>query len=510
MAVYKTNEELQRYLSDLGVSSQYTQQGNNLISTQGGGQFKMTEQGFEEITAPTPQGVAAIPTRSPRDVLFDEEQDRIKTAEDTAKTDRERQNEIQRQALEAELSRIEAETQNRIQEQQQIGTENLAKARGINIRAGLAGSPFAESLKGRVSAETEKAITTERQRGEQLRAGATGTFNTNVQKIEENYNARLAKIQEAQSGLFSKQAELDEQERTEALADFDALAKSGQVDFEKFKGSELLEGYSQQTGKSVQELELRFNANLPKSEASDFRWGKNGEAYQYNRITGEFVRRPDLDEGGGTGFDGKVQMLGDQIFIVPDQFTYDPNDTRSRAEQLKDQLVPYGSTGQFKKGEAEEQAISPYQEERSVRTVQSIDELLPKVNSTTVGIGSLLSNIPGTAAANFAAELDTLKSNIAFGELTAMREASKTGGALGQVSDKEGQLLESSLGALSTKQSPENFKQQLQKIKDSINRWREAVGSQPIGGASEVKSEVYTTSDGVEYIKGEDGLYYPK
>lgn len=122
-------------------------------------------------------------------------------------------------------------------------------------------------------------------------------------------------------------------------------------------------------------------------------------------------------------------------------------------------------------GESKFSDISNYQLERADRNLNSVDELFGKVSISTVGIGGLSSIIPGTPAADFKAELNTLKSNIAFGELTAMREASKTGGALGQVSDQEGARLEAALGALSTNQSPENFKEQLQKIKDSINRW---------------------------------------
>ncbi|MFA6897249.1 MAG: hypothetical protein WCQ96_03115 [Patescibacteria group bacterium] len=131
---------------------------------------------------------------------------------------------------------------------------------------------------------------------------------------------------------------------------------------------------------------------------------------------------------------------------------------------------------------SEEGSISSYQVERARRTVQSVDNLLGKVSVFTTGYGSLLSGIPTTDARNFKAELETLKSNIAFSELTAMREASKTGGALGQVSDREGKLLESALGALDTGQSPENFKKNLQQIKDSINNWISASQSSSYNG----------------------------
>lgn len=124
---------------------------------------------------------------------------------------------------------------------------------------------------------------------------------------------------------------------------------------------------------------------------------------------------------------------------------------------------------------------SQYQINANQRILQSIDELLPRVNGSIVGpAGLTMSFIPGTDAYNFKAELQTLKSNITFGALTAMREASKTGGALGQVSDAENKLLGATLGALDMGQSPTNFMAQLQKIRDSINRWNNAaMGNMP-------------------------------
>ena len=50
-----------------------------------------------------------------------------------------------------------------------------------------------------------------------------------------------------------------------------------------------------------------------------------------------------------------------------------------------------------------------------------------------------------------------------------------SGGALGNVSDYEGRLLQSALGALDMVQSPENFQEQLRKINGSITRWNAAV-----------------------------------
>ena len=119
--------------------------------------------------------------------------------------------------------------------------------------------------------------------------------------------------------------------------------------------------------------------------------------------------------------------------------------------------------------------ISPYQQERITRNLNSIDDLVGQVSGWTTGMGSLIAAIPGTPAADFRADVNTLSANIAFGELTAMREASKTGGALGQVSERELALLEAALGSLDRAQSPEQFKKSLDTVKASIERWQAAV-----------------------------------
>lgn len=153
---------------------------------------------------------------------------------------------------------------------------------------------------------------------------------------------------------------------------------------------------------------------------------------------------------------------------------------------------------------------SSYLANLNSRTLQSIDELLPQVSYKTVGAGSLLSNLPNTPARNFEAQVKTLKASIAFGELQAMRQASKTGGALGNVALGELELLENSLGALDTMQSPENFKAQLNKIKTSLNKWNQAVakenktsvksGGSPITGMSDRQAvEFALKSAGKDY-----------
>ena len=118
---------------------------------------------------------------------------------------------------------------------------------------------------------------------------------------------------------------------------------------------------------------------------------------------------------------------------------------------------------------------STYSVDTANRMLAAVNDLLPRVSNVTVGAGSLASFVPGSSAADFQADLKTLQANIAFNALQAMREASKSGGALGQVSERELALLESTLGALDTAQSPDNFRKNLGNIKDSVRRWQIAV-----------------------------------
>jgi hypothetical protein len=94
------------------------------------------------------------------------------------------------------------------------------------------------------------------------------------------------------------------------------------------------------------------------------------------------------------------------------------------------------------------------------------------------GWQSKLPNAPGSQASDAQAKLNTLKSQVAFGVLQDMRNASKTGGALGAVSDKEGAMLQANIAALENAQSTDQMKESLKKIikysEDAKDRMRGA------------------------------------
>lgn len=91
------------------------------------------------------------------------------------------------------------------------------------------------------------------------------------------------------------------------------------------------------------------------------------------------------------------------------------------------------------------------------------------------GIRGKIPNVPGSAAADAEALLATLKSQVGFGVLQDMRNNSKTGGALGSVSDAEGKRLEANLAALDKAQSLEQFKQSLKAIVEYSDKAKDRV-----------------------------------
>lgn len=127
--------------------------------------------------------------------------------------------------------------------------------------------------------------------------------------------------------------------------------------------------------------------------------------------------------------------------------------------------------------EKKERRVAEKQAQAEIVT-NKIDKALDilKSESFVTGFsGQLLSNIGGTDARNLDAQLKTIRSALAFDSLQKMRENSPTGGALGQVSNIELSLLESSVAALDQAQTAEQLKEQLEEVRRHYENWRGVV-----------------------------------
>lgn len=104
----------------------------------------------------------------------------------------------------------------------------------------------------------------------------------------------------------------------------------------------------------------------------------------------------------------------------------------------------------------------------------AVDEALTKTGGWTATgtAGGILQYLPGSPAFNLARTVDTIKANIGFDRLQEMREASPTGGALGQVAVQELNALQASIASLDVGQKREQLDANLNKITTHYNNWK--------------------------------------
>ena len=135
----------------------------------------------------------------------------------------------------------------------------------------------------------------------------------------------------------------------------------------------------------------------------------------------------------------------------------------------------------------------------------SVGIAMDLISPFTTGFGSYLKVLPESDALSLDKTLETIKANIGFDKLQAMREASPTGGALGQVSNQELSSLQSVFGSLDQSQSDEDLKYNLQRLQHIYNNIIHGVGEHPYqmptrGGTSKSSAGPTTAT------RGEDGV----
>ena len=106
-----------------------------------------------------------------------------------------------------------------------------------------------------------------------------------------------------------------------------------------------------------------------------------------------------------------------------------------------------------------------------------VKEASDLVGIFSTGFAATISGfIGGTPAKNLKTKVDTIAANLSFDTLQAMRDASPTGGALGQVSEREIELLGATVASLDIAQSPAQLRKSLSDIKTHYTNWLGTIG----------------------------------
>jgi len=107
---------------------------------------------------------------------------------------------------------------------------------------------------------------------------------------------------------------------------------------------------------------------------------------------------------------------------------------------------------------------------------------------------TLLGFLPETDARLLGSKVKTIQANLAFDKLQNMRDNSPTGGALGQVSNLELDLLKAAVEDLDPKLGVEAFNAQVVKIANHYNRFKQSLLEQSDYVVDPVTKEIYITS----------------
>ena len=161
-----------------------------------------------------------------------------------------------------------------------------------------------------------------------------------------------------------------------------------------------------------------------------------------------------VDRKTGKPLEGNGLTVEQQIAIRKQEFA--ESEAKRKAGIAEEGLATEATEGKNRDFAAAEAMFASNQ---NIAEVGQIAQRQAGQNLTTGIAGAILSKLkPGSNAANLQANLDTLTADAAFSSLQTMRDNSKTGGALGAISERELTLLGAAQRSLAASQSPEQLK----------------------------------------------------
>lgn len=215
---------------------------------------------------------------------------------------------------------------------------------------------------------------------------------------------------------------------------------------------------------------------------------------------------------GGSIFDNKTgQFINNDTGEVEDSDSMNENEFAQRIYQNKEAYTPeswaaYSKNITTKGARKAAKGLIPVDVAReaevasaqvvadSRRNMDNIDKLISMApNGQYEAVGqAMFSWVPYSEEQSVDNAVDTLKANVAFDRLQKMRDNSKTGGALGQVSEKELRLLEANLASLDP--TSREFKNNLETVRRTYERIID-IEQGPEGGS-------------LNYVTGSGGVLY--
>lgn len=135
--------------------------------------------------------------------------------------------------------------------------------------------------------------------------------------------------------------------------------------------------------------------------------------------------------------------------------------------------------------------------------IGKVDEALKHLGGWTTGVkGAVTSKVPGSESYVLGRTIDTIKANLGFDTLAAMRAASPTGGALGAVSNYENHMLQSTVAALDQGLPQAELEKNLKEVRQHYQNVKDLIQGKMPAGMSQPSGEQ-------EWVRGPDGQLHP-
>jgi hypothetical protein len=241
-----------------------------------------------------------------------------------------------------------------------------------------------------------------------------------------------------------------------------------------------------ETGTVMLEPPKQQIKGTPSSEFMDVYYAGGGALPTMDQIAArEKMQQRPSQEGGGERFQlwdtgagpqrfgtksGKLEPIPGYEGVL--RATQDPNVQAAKAAA---QTTAKGDAGT----DVKRRELYPKMKNRLV-TFETQQDLLEKTIQETIdmvgpfnsGISAYLASLPETEARFIAGKLDTIKANIGIDTLQEVRENSPTGGAFGNMSDREGERTESTKAKLDQSLNHKDLKANLKIILEDSKKRR--------------------------------------
>ena len=266
-----------------------------------------------------------------------------------------------------------------------------------------------------------------------------------------------------------------------------AMTQTGQAQLQAAQLSKVKAEESKLTQASQREEQLRSALAALPPEAADkdveavvrqfgnpdriFSTLEKRQSAEANRIAKAELERDKAAEKAA--MQQRDQEFRQQMAILSASSRNATTDLQRQMTQLKiDELKAKQSDKAEAKAIKEEGAVA-----HANKVITDVLDAKNLVTGMTTGlIGKGQSFVPGTDAFTLKERISTIKANLGFDRLQQMRDASPTGGALGQVAVQELQALQSSVASLDVGLPKKELDKNLGKIQSHYAAWLKALG----------------------------------